>query len=74
MTKTCHALLFVLFSLIVPPACLAEQKDAANCKVHPLLTRLPDHQIETRAPKQFDASKFSDERRAKNRRTELAKQ
>lgn len=74
MTKICHALLFVLFSLIAPSASLAEPKDTANCKDHPLPTRLPDDQIETRTLKQFDASKFSEERRAKNRRIELAQQ
>jgi hypothetical protein len=58
MTKTCHALLFILCSLLVPPACLAEQKDAANCKDHPLLSRLPDYWIEACTLKQFDAYKF----------------
>ncbi len=40
-------------------ACLAQQKDAANCKDHPLLTRLPDYWIESCVQKQFDAYKFA---------------
>lgn len=58
MKMTCYALLAILSSLIVASPCLAEQKDAANCKDHPLLTRLPDYWIEACTQKQFDAYAF----------------
>jgi OmpA-OmpF porin, OOP family len=44
-------------SFLAAPS-LAQPKDAANCKDHPLLTRLPDYRIESCVQKQFDAYKF----------------
>jgi hypothetical protein len=38
---------------------LAQQKDAANCADHPLLTRLPDYWISSCKHTQFDAYKFN---------------
>lgn len=50
---------FLLVAILTGP-CLAQPKpDAANCKDHPLLTRLPDYWIESCVQKQFDAYKFS---------------
>ena len=40
-------------------AALAQQKDAAGCADHPLLTRIPDYWIESCSQKQFDAYKFA---------------
>lgn len=58
MKTTYYALLAILFSLVFAAPCAAEQKDAANCKDHPLLTRLPDYWIEACTLKQFDAYGF----------------
>lgn len=55
MKKICYMLLLMLSGLIAATPTLAEQKDAANCKDHPLLTRLPDYWIEACTLKQFDA-------------------
>ncbi len=41
------------------PAMAQPKKDAAHCKDHPLLTRLPDYWIESCVEKQFDAYKFN---------------
>jgi outer membrane protein OmpA-like peptidoglycan-associated protein len=57
MKKTCCALL-VIVGLLGAAPCLAERKDAANCKDHPLLTRLTDYWIESCTLKQFDAYGF----------------
>ena len=59
MKKLALALSVVLFASLFAGSCLAQQKDAANCKDHPLLTRLPDYWIESCVQKQFDAYKFS---------------
>lgn len=45
--------------LIAGVAAAGQQKDAANCKDHPLLTRLPDYWIEACTLKQFDAYTFA---------------
>jgi outer membrane protein OmpA-like peptidoglycan-associated protein len=52
------ALLGILSSLMAVTPALAEQKDAANCKDHALLTRLPDYWIQSCTLKQFDAYAF----------------
>ena len=44
---------------IVAAPCAALQKDAANCKDHALLTRLPDYWIQACTLKQFDGYAFS---------------
>ncbi len=48
-----------LCTALVAGSSLAQQKDAANCKDHPLLSRLPDYWIESCVQKQFDAYKFA---------------
>ena len=58
MKNTFYVLLALISGLIVAAPCAAEQKDAANCKDHPLLTRLPDYWIEACTLKQFDAYGF----------------
>lgn len=58
MKRTCYALLAILFSLVFAAPCAAQQKDAANCKDHPLLTRLTDYWIQACTLKQFDAYAF----------------
>lgn len=57
MKRTCYALLVISGLFAVAP-CAAQQKDAANCKDHPLLTRLPDYWIQACTLKQFDAYGF----------------
>jgi outer membrane protein OmpA-like peptidoglycan-associated protein len=59
MIRLCGALLCVLFTSLAATPVAAQQKDAANCKDHPLLTRLPDYWIESCVQKQFDAYKFA---------------
>lgn len=59
MKKTFCALLFIISGLFIATPCAAQQKDAANCKDHPLLTRLPGYWIQSCTLKQFDAYKFS---------------
>ncbi len=59
MKKTCYALLAIISGLIVAAPCAAQQKDAANCKDHPLLTRLPNYWIQACTLKQFDGYAFS---------------
>jgi outer membrane protein OmpA-like peptidoglycan-associated protein len=58
MKNACCVLLFILSSLIAAPSFAAGHADAANCKDHPLLTRLPDYWIESCKLKQFDAYDF----------------
>jgi OOP family OmpA-OmpF porin len=58
MKKTCYALL-IISSLFAAVPSWAEQKDAANCKDHPLLSRLTDYWIQACSLKQFDAYAFS---------------
>ena len=41
------------------PAVVAEQKDAAGCKDHPLFTRMPDHWIYSCNEKEFDVKTFT---------------
>jgi outer membrane protein OmpA-like peptidoglycan-associated protein len=55
MSITCLALAAGIFSATV---CAEQGKDAANCKDHPLLTRLPDYWIEACTLRQFDAYAF----------------
>lgn len=57
MKKTCYALL-IISSLFAAAPCAAQQKDTANCKDHPLLTRLADYWIQSCTLKQFDAYGF----------------
>jgi OmpA-OmpF porin, OOP family len=59
MNKFWRALLTVLVGFLVAGPAAAQSKDAANCKDHPLLTRLPDYRIESCVQKQFDAYKFN---------------
>src|SRR5512135_623220 len=58
MKKIGRALLFVFSGLIAASSFAAGHPDAANCKDHPLLTRLPDYWIESCTLKQFDAYGF----------------
>jgi OOP family OmpA-OmpF porin len=58
MNNTFRALPGLLCGLMFATSALA-QKDAANCKDHQLLTRLPDYRIESCTLKQFDAYAFS---------------
>lgn len=57
MKRTCCTLA-IISGLIAAAPCAAEQKDAANCKDHALLTRLPGYWIEACTLKQFDAYAF----------------
>ena len=59
MNRTCYWLLGIFVSFIAAVPGVAQQKDAANCKDHPLLTRLPDYRIQACTLKQFDAYAFS---------------
>ncbi len=59
MKRTSYALLVIIFSMIAAAPCAAQQKDAANCKDHPLLTRLTDYWIQACTLKQFDGYAFS---------------
>jgi outer membrane protein OmpA-like peptidoglycan-associated protein len=59
MIRIFSALLCLLFGFLAPAPAAAQQKDAANCKDHPLLSRLPDYWIESCVQKQFDAYKFA---------------
>jgi len=58
MKKTICLLLLILSGFITAAPCFAEQKDAVNCKDHPLLTRLPDYWIQACTLKQFEAYAF----------------
>ncbi len=58
MKRTLAKLLAVFILSIPAAACLAKE-DAANCKDHPLINRLPDYWIESCVQKQFDAYKFN---------------
>ncbi len=60
MNKLTGLLLGVFFLMVPAAQCLAKP-DAANCKDHPLLSRIPDYWIEACVQKQFDAYKFLDE-------------
>ena len=53
----CIALGVLALSLSAAPAA-AQQKDAANCQDHAVLTRIPDYWIEACTLKQFDAYAF----------------
>ncbi|MFA5909219.1 MAG: OmpA family protein [Vicinamibacterales bacterium] len=59
MKRTSHVLLGVLALSIAAVPAAAQQKDAANCKDHPLLTRIPDYWIQACTLKQFDGFAFS---------------
>jgi hypothetical protein len=59
MRRTSYVLLGVLLVLIAAAPGAAQQKDAANCKDHPLLTRIPDYWIQACTLKQFDGYAFS---------------
>ena len=56
--KTCYLLLFIFFGLVAATPSFAGHADAANCKDHPLINRLPDYWIESCTLKQFDAYGF----------------
>lgn len=56
--KTCYVLLFIFSSLIAVTPSFAGHADAANCKDHPLINRLPDYWIELCTLKQFDTYGF----------------
>lgn len=56
--KRTYALLAVFAGLIVAAPSVAQGGDSANCKDHPLLTRLPDYWIQSCTLKQFDAYAF----------------
>jgi outer membrane protein OmpA-like peptidoglycan-associated protein len=58
MKKTSILLLLILASLAVSAPGFAQKKDAANCKDHALISRLPDYWISECTLKQFDAYKF----------------
>lgn len=53
---TCAVAVALSLSLATPAA--AQPKDAANCKDHALLTRIPDYRINACTVKQFDAFDF----------------
>jgi OOP family OmpA-OmpF porin len=59
MKRTSYVLLGVLSVSIAAATGAAQQKDAANCKDHPLLTRIPDYWIQACTLKQFDSYAFS---------------
>jgi outer membrane protein OmpA-like peptidoglycan-associated protein len=59
MIGTSYVLPGVLVLLIAAAPAAAQQKDAANCKDHPLLTRMPDYWIQACTLKQFDGHAFS---------------
>jgi len=59
MKRTLYVLLGVLSVSIAAATGAAQQKDAANCKDHPLLTRIPDYWIQACTLKQFDGFAFS---------------
>jgi hypothetical protein len=58
MKRTWYVLLAVLSLSIVAAPLAAQPKDAANCKDHPLLSRIPDYWIEACTLKQFDGYAF----------------
>jgi hypothetical protein len=58
MKRTAHALTGFILLLIAAVPAAAQQKDAANCKDHPLLTRIPDYWIQACTLKQFDGYDF----------------
>jgi len=45
-------------TLVAASPLAAQSKDAANCKDHPVLTRIPDYRIQACTVKQFDAFEF----------------
>lgn len=59
MKMMCKAIGVMICGVMVASVCAAQQKDAANCKDHPLLTRLPNYWIQACTLKQFDAYAFS---------------
>ncbi len=59
MKRTLYVLLSVFSVAIATAPLAAQQKDAANCKDHALLTRIPDYWIQACTLKQFDAYAFS---------------
>lgn len=57
--KTATALLLGLLGAgVLSAPCRAEEKDAAGCQDHPVLSRIPDYWIQSCVHKQFDAYKF----------------
>jgi len=58
MKRISIACLVFAVSIFSTAACAAQGKDAANCKDHPLLTRLTDYWIQACTLKQFDAHAF----------------
>ncbi len=59
MKRTWYLLLGALSLSIAATPAAAQHKDAANCKDHPLITRIPDYWIQACTLKQFDAFAFS---------------
>src|SRR4249919_3040804 len=51
--------LLVIGVAMLASSAFAQQKDAANCADHPLLTRLPNYWISSCKHTQFDAYKFN---------------
>ena len=51
--------LALLCAALLSTPCRAEEKDAAGCKDHPVLNRIPNYWIESCVNKQFDAYKFA---------------
>lgn len=66
MTTRVILLLGALSVAIAAPAAAQKKPDAAGCKDHPLLTRLPDYWIESCVEKQFDRYEFMS---GKNKKT-----
>ena len=66
MTTRSILLLGVLSVALAAPAAAQKKPDAANCKDHPLLSRLPDYWIESCTVKQFDRYEFMS---GKNKKT-----
>lgn len=58
MRKHSVVFLVILAITLLPSLAAAQKPDAAGCKDHPLLSRLPNYWIESCTEKQFDAYKF----------------
>ncbi len=58
MKRASCVLLWFLSLIVAAAPAAAQQKDAANCTDHPLLTRIPDYWIQACTLKQFDAYAF----------------
>lgn len=58
MNRASSALLIVLALLIPAATCVAQEKDDAACKDHPLINRMPDYWLRSCSVRQFDAFGF----------------